>query len=131
MNPIQELENKLGVLKFIGYHENEQLPFKQKQRVKIPKGTYVKSTNPKYKTEGKRGYGGFHLKRDLWVTIHHFGCGQCVEEHDYLKDYKHYYPNAPIVETKYGLKYATQNPSIIWVGAGGYWHEVDINAVLK
>lgn len=131
VNPAEQVRELLGIPKLLGFHYHEQLPFKKGEKVKISKGTFVHSTNPKHKSNLGRHYGSFYLKRDLWVTIHHFGCGQSVEEHDYLKDYKDIYPDAPIIETQYGLRYATQNPSVIWAGSGGYWHEVDINEVLK
>lgn len=115
--------------KYVGYHANHKHPFKRTQRVRIPKGTFVKTTNPKHCNPDTGHFGGFILKKDVTVIVRSTGCGQNIPENTYQEDYKHSFPNAPIIDSEYGPVRATHNPTVLWAGSGGYWHEVDVNLV--
>lgn len=89
--------------RYVGYHEDHQLPFKQGQWVLIPKGTTIKTTY-----HGTRQAG-----RSYAVKIHHLGCGR----------------NLPVGHPRHNESYPVENPSVVWPGPGGYWSEADINDV--
>lgn len=132
-------------LKYKGFHQDEQLPFKKGQEIVIPKGTPVHSM--------KRGH--FITTRKQTVTINHFGCGQSFHIGHFRDGERHagshYNRNdIPKLEGLYGtadlellvhhpdavvkgrdIFIPTQNPSVIWPGTGGYWCEVDINLLLE
>ena len=84
----------------------KELPFKAGDKVTLRKGTHYKSTKglrAAFKTVG----------RDH--TVHVFsideGCDSYTDHH--------------------GSEVPDRTPSITWVGAGGYWHTAEINAVLE
>lgn len=109
--------------KFIGYTGDDELPFKNGDRVTIPKGVTVYSPFTTLKEAP--------AMRSFKVTIHHIAPGQSVPDYDYERYYKTLYPNAPVREGKHGQKYYdTCNPRVVWAGAGGYWKEVDINDLI-
>lgn len=85
--------------RFIGYYEDWELPLKKKQVVTIKKGTKIRSTHP---TKKERVAG-----RTYKVEIHHILNG--------------------MTQTVTGEPVHVHNPSIRWVGEGGYWFEVDFN----
>lgn len=90
---------------FTGYHELTDLPIKQGDRVRVPVGVEIKSKRP---------------GREKWspafryvVTVHHVTNGStCSDLFD--EDVIHH-----------------ENPTVVWVGSGGYWNWVDINLVEK
>lgn len=86
--------------KYIGYHELSNLPYKSGDIVVIKKGILYRSTKDR----------NFHVaKRTYKIKINHLMSGV-----DYLD-------NGESV---------IQNPSVVWTGSGGYWHEADINDVI-
>lgn len=142
---VQELP-KPAPVKFKGFHENSDLPFRQGQEIVIPKGTPVHSM--------KRGH--FTTTRKQTITIHHFGCGQSFSIGNLINGERragsHYNrSDIPVLEALYGtadlevlihhpdaaivrghtISIPTQNPTVIWPGTGGYWCEVDINLLLE
>jgi hypothetical protein len=91
-------------MRYEGYHDIGELPIKAGDRVTLPKGTLVMTTNPKH--DGIRV-----LKRKCTVTVHHVGHGS----------------NAYVNR---GEKIPVSNPEVFWADTSGYWCRVDINTVL-
>ena len=87
--------------KYVGYHEVHDLPFRQGQRVRIRKGTVISKT--------KSG-SSFVAGRTYVVEVRSLDNGA----DGYVRD-------GHVVEA--------QNPRVVWVGSGGYWHSADINDV--
>lgn len=122
-------------MRFEGYHDDHQLPFKRGQKVVIPAGVTVRSM-------GSRGT--YVTKRAQTVAIHHFLPGQSISNHLALNDKDYYYPlkakgfdfsALEKLREENHLEYyegrvATQNPTVVWAGTGGYWCDVDINDIL-
>lgn len=135
-------------MRFKGYHESVDLPFKRGQDIVIPPGVEVVSTNPK-----RRRY---KTNRRTVVRIDHLGCGRsfCVghafeetgERVGSLTDRR----DKPILEDLYGTSdpemlvhhsdavvrgrsvfVPIDNPTVVWAGTGGYWCEVDVNLLLE
>ena len=75
---------------------DELLPFANGDVVRVKKGTVVSSTHPAYDSKV--------LKRAQNVTINHYLNG--INPHNDC-------PNG-------------REPSIVWAGTGGYWHEASI-----
>jgi hypothetical protein len=91
---------------FYGYHEEHTLPFKQRQKVIIPRGVKIYSFNPRHR-------GAFyHCGKTYIITIHHLMPGRS-ELQDDNKTWVHY-----------------ENQKVCWPGTGYYWCETEINNVL-
>jgi hypothetical protein len=88
-----------------GYHEDHDLPVKRGQTITIRKGVTVKVMRP---VDGRLRLVKKTAGRTYKVRVHHIINGSTT--------YSSGVPNL-------------QNPSLCWAGAGGYWHEVDINDV--
>lgn len=141
-----------------GYHED--LPIKPGMKVKIPKGTAIRTTGPHPKAPARRS---------LTVTVNHTLPGQTITVgHYYVASETWYWterekdlywvmrqmglPHSTKAEREAALetikaeamknledtwghgkvmsaRLHTQNPSVRWVGSGGYWMEADINLV--
>jgi len=90
-----------GFIKFLGYYDDKDLPVKPGDRVRIRKGTLIKTIY-----HGERLAG-----RTYVVTVNHVLNG--VSRH-----------------RNYHLEMVpTESPKIRWPGPGGYWSEADINDV--
>lgn len=119
--------------KYLGYHKDEDLPFKKGQEVWIPRGTVVRSTHPDLKEK--------ILTRGQRVQIHHLLPGQTypLSEKEYLRRHGRTdadsFPEVTVTlhkgtDQEYSYQgIATMNPAVCWPGTGGYWMEVDINDV--
>lgn len=140
-------------MKFKGYHDVANLPFTQGARIVIPAGTPVVSTHPQRKH--------FTTKRQQTVKAHSLGCGMslCIgwETGDGVRrgHLTHrgdgerlasiygtsdpqelvQHPAATLQSNGEGhtksVFLPVQNPSVCWVGAGGYWCEADLNLLLE
>ena len=119
-------------MKYIGFHDTKDLPFKKGQTVVIPAGVVVRSTNPSARERV--------TKRKQTIKVNHLMNGREVDD----RDFKRYWPDATpyksyerFMESNSGKKYSTgiwhvlENPSVVWPGSGGYWCEVDINDILE
>lgn len=90
--------------KITGYHDIHTLPIKRGDKVRIPKGTMVRSM----KNHNEARPAG----RSFVVTVHSMACGQ----------------NAHVYR---GETVAAVDPAVVWPGTGGYWCECSINDVEK
>ena len=91
----------MGDKPWSGYVESQVLPIKRGDTVTIPKGTTIHTTGAR-KT--------FTAGRTYKVKVHYVCCGS-------------------VSYVLHGQIIPAQNPRVTWVGAGGYWCEVDINEV--
>jgi hypothetical protein len=93
-------------VKYIGYHEDHELPLKDGDVVTILKGTPIKTTHP---TKKARVAG-----RTYKVKINHILNGTTIT----------------VLNRNRGEELGPRtNPSVRWPGEGGYWFEVDINLI--
>lgn len=138
---VQAITLPMGANKkyFLGYQNN--VPIKKNQIVTIKKGTPIDIFTQKGKTASKT----------YKVKVHHVLCGRSF--------FVGYYHNGEFheswmssndkewVQELYGTTDLTRlwplltvwpngnvfihidSPKVVWVGAGGYWHEVDINLI--
>jgi hypothetical protein len=90
-----------GFVKLIGYHDDKDLPVKCGDRVRIRKGTLIKTIY-----HGERLAG-----RTYTVRVDHLLNG--------MKAHKDYH----------GQELPAEPPKVRWPGPGGYWSEADINDV--
>lgn len=98
----EDREAGVQLPKYFGYYSTEELPFKQGDKVKIPKGTTVKSTgNPSTKVAG----------RSYTVTVVSIDNGRDSFQ---LGD----------------QFYEVDSPRIVWAGSGGCWMSANINDIL-
>lgn len=95
--------------KFIGFHENADLPVKRGDTVTILKGTKIRTTSPGITTPYLTKTAG----RTYKVKVDHVLNGM----------------NHPVGHPRHTKGYEVHNPSVRWPGTGGYWHEVDINDI--
>jgi len=133
------------MVKFVGYFEENALPFKKGDTVVIPAGVEIQTLHPSkpHKIINKR-------KRK--VKVNHLMNGQSISP-DFFKrndfpgydaEFDHYdllrldartEPDAEKSIAKWKAlreyKIHTRNPKIVWPGTGGYWCEVDINDLLE
>lgn len=118
-------------MKYIGYRNQTELPFKKGDTVFIPAGITVKSMNP--------SVSSYVTKRKQIVKIHHILCGMEVNDAHYQRYHEkdsHICSYEKFIESSDGGKYSVgiwhviNNPQIVWAGSGGYWNEVDINDIL-
>jgi hypothetical protein len=131
--------------KYKGYYDFSELPDLRGKRVKVPAHTKVSSTNPRKSS--------YVLSRPQTVVVHHLGCGMsaCVghmnaqgERRGRLVDKADIRALSPWYETEdvealvhhedarvlgYSVFLPVSNPTVVWVGSGGYWCEADINVV--
>lgn len=84
---------------YLGYCHKKNLPVTKGTRIRIPKGTSVRSM-------GKRGR--YKAGKTYEVTVDHVISGGA---------------------TGYGSEKTTLNPEVVWPGSGGYWVGADINDV--
>lgn len=99
--------------KFIGYHDDHELPLKKGQQVTIKKGTTIRSMHPdpakKVKVAGKT----------YKIYVDHLLPGR--SETEWQED--------PETGKHEQVRKPLENPSVRWPGEGGYWCEVDINDI--
>lgn len=89
-------------LQYLGYHDLHDLPVRQGQRVRIRKGTVIRST--------KIGSLPFVAARTYVVVVRSLDTGMAEFVHA-------------------GHVHPATNPRVVWVGSGGYWVSADINDV--
>lgn len=87
--------------KYTGY--TSELPVAKGQVVTIPKGTVIQHTGSGPAKVARRTYK---------VTVHHTCSG--------IGAYQDYHMGGVV---------RPSNPKVVWLGAGNYWHEVDINDI--
>ncbi len=108
-----------GMGKYIGYHEDNELPIKRGDVVTIPKGTTVRTMHPSRKL--------YVTKRSQKVTVDHILNGIGLPEgHPRCDEFYRAFHDHETSATR-----QIRNPSIRWPGTGGYWCEADINDVLE
>jgi hypothetical protein len=127
----------------IGYHEDNELPIRRGDRVRVRAGAEIWTTLPH--PDRKR----FTLTRARVVKVHDMDCGQTVaallygdkdhkrrireldglipKEDDALKREQ---MRLEIADLERGLLH-TQHPGVCWVGSGGYWHHAKLEDVEK
>lgn len=90
-------------VKFFGQYDEAELPLKRGMMVTIRKGTVIHTTDAKHRTKV--------ATRTYKVKIDHIlpGVMRHINYHQETVDF--------------------QNPTVRWVGTGGFWYEVDINDV--
>jgi hypothetical protein len=94
--------------KYVGYHDEQDLPVKRGQTVTIPKGTTVKTVGRPAKQAGKT----------YKVKVDHILPG--------TSDYSIAVQDKKVIE----VRTPRTNPKVVWAGPGGYWSEADINDVI-
>jgi hypothetical protein len=130
----------------VGHHPETELPVKKGDVVRLKKGTSVKSYRPK---------GNYTLTRAQDVTVFDIfngisksvpwcerdgylrarpDCQAVFEKYDELKLDALTHPDALESDRLWNearaLKIHESNPTVHWVGTGGYWCWVDINDVI-
>jgi hypothetical protein len=88
--------------RYVGFWDKELLPIQAGDKVRVPKGTYIRTMHP--------SKANMPSQRSIIVTVDHLLSGAYWEEID---------------------KKIIENPSVRWPGSGGYWMEADINDVIK
>lgn len=124
----------------IGFHDDQELKaitgITRGTLVIIPKGTSVKSTHPSKKE--------YVTKKDMKVKVHHFMNGMNLplndkysqaEVADYLEISGAFCLlgttiNGEILPRGINASVPVKNPSVTWIGSGGYWCEADINQIV-
>jgi hypothetical protein len=101
--------------KFVGYHENKDLPIKAGDTVTILKGTKIKSMHPTRKV--------FTAGRTYQVKVNHVLCGS--SDFDLNATLAH----LSTTNERKDIYIPRSNPSVRWPGYRGYWSEVDINDI--
>jgi len=87
--------------RYIGYHELADLPIKKGDTVTILKGTPIRSRGARDRIAGRT----YKIKVVMLMN------GITDSHSDHTR------------------RVNTQNPSVSWAGAGGYWSDVDINLI--
>lgn len=134
--------------KYVGYHEDKDIPFTKGQLVKIPKGAILKTRK-----------GLKEAKRTYTVEVNHTLNGSSLAVGSKFRDNgsEHFYYSSrndqETVRDLYGTDDLTalrdkmverdlgspthttlflpiSNPTICWAGEGCYWIECDINQLL-
>ena len=98
--------------RYVGYHEEADLPIKRGDQVTIPKGTTIRTTHPRRSPSYVAG-------RTYKIKVFTMMRGS--------SDTKHEWNDAT---QKYDqVRIPRDNPAVEWPGEGGYWCWVDINDV--
>jgi hypothetical protein len=100
-------------MRFVGFHEDDQLPIKKGHVVTIKKGTVIHSMHPD--PAKKRRVAG----RTYKVTVDHVLNGRSSTDHVWNEETRKYDE----------VRTPIDNPSVRWPGESGYWCEVDINQI--
>jgi hypothetical protein len=98
--------------KYVGFHEDADLPVKRGDTVTIPKGTHLRTTHPQMKDRV--------AARTYRVKVDHILPGSTDTKHEQATE-----PPYHFIVTKVPLT----NPSVRWAGTGGYWFEADLNDI--
>lgn len=122
-------------MEYIGFHTHSTLPEMKGTKVRIPKGTMLRSMHP-----SKDGW--YENGKTMTITAHHVLNGVSLPVYDLLYQRGKYgseYPAHSNVDWDEVEKlmenngsnhlYPTENPRVVWAGTGGYWVEADINDV--
>lgn len=99
--------------KFLGYCP--KMPFKAGDVVRIPKGTPV-----------LKGHKVARAKRDYDVTVHTVMLGQIATGYALYR----YHGRTDMPKEHDSALFPWRNPTIRWVGSGGYWCEADVNFLI-
>jgi hypothetical protein len=94
--------------RFVGYHEDHELPVKRGDTVTILKGTKIKTTCPRPEDKHKVA------KRTYKIKVDHILNGTTITQLNRGRDFD--LPLGPLT-----------NPTVRWGGTGGYWYEVEMN----
>ena len=93
--------------KFVGFHEDHEIPLKKGDIVTIRKGTKIRTTMP-------RPEDRFRIaKRTYKVRVDHVLNGM----------------NRPVGHPGHQPSYPVNSPAVRWPGSGGYWFEADVNDI--
>lgn len=128
---------KSTIKKYEGFCADKNFHIKKGDKVQIKKGTRIKSTHPDYDEK--------IASKNQIVTVNHLLNGvslspltpdtkyygitreQCEER---MNEFRAAIQRGEKV-TEMDFAFHVKNPSVVWAGAGSYWHEVDINEVEK
>lgn len=111
------------------------LPIKEGDTVVIPKGTEVRSTNPRRKL--------YTTGRALAVRVDHILSGRYLPVFEALMHHEEAFANQPDLLAKlrdwkatkapeyYAVLVLIDPPAVRWAGSGGYWCEVPMPAVQR
>ena len=125
-------------MKYEGFYTDAALPVKPGTKVRVKKGTMLKSMHPSKD-------GRYPLGKTMTVTVHHVLNGVSMPSIDMIRDRRRYGDDDPMfahvdwnevdrLKEENSLEYyeqmiPMQNPTVVWAGAGGYWVSADINDV--
>jgi len=122
--------------KYLGYHDEWTLPIKPGMKVRIPKGTMLRSMHPSKD-------GPYPAARAQTITVHHLMPGWSIPCNHVLNDRDMYelaekngvdLEEIEIWKLDNDIRYYNEmipmgNPKIVWPGKGGYWVEADVNDI--
>ena len=125
-------------MKYLGFFTDAALPVKPGTKVRIKKGTMLKSMHPNKD-------GRYPLGRTMTVEVHHVLNGVSMTASALMYDRRRYGDDDPLFANVdwdevdrlneenspeyYKQMIPMQNPTVVWAGAGGYWVSADINEV--
>lgn len=125
-------------MKYEGFYTDAALPVKPGTKVRVKKGTMLKSMHPSKD-------GRYPLGKTMTVKVHHVLNGISMPAIDLIRDRGRYGANDPMfahvdwdeidrlrgenAPEYYEQMFPMKNPTVVWAGAGGYWVEADINEV--
>jgi len=126
-------------MKYKGFHTDSAPPIKPGTKVRVPKGTMLRTTHP-----SKDGW--YENGKTRTVTAHHVINGISTPVRELLYQRDRYGDDDPTLrgvdwdevkrimedatmDTYQNKMYPTVNPHVVWPGTGGYWVEADINDV--
>jgi hypothetical protein len=130
----------------VGHHPETELPVKKGDVIRLKKGTAVKSFRPKgnYTLARAQDVKVFDIFNGISKTVpfcerdgnllKRADCRAVFEKYDELILDSETHPDSVESDRLYreaiALKIHESNPTVHWVGAGGYWCWVDINDVI-
>jgi hypothetical protein len=122
-------------MKYVGFYTDVALPVKPGTKIRIKKGTLIKSMHP-----SKDDW--YECGKTMTVTAHHVLNGISTPAYELLYQRRRYGDDQPmhrnvdwdevenLMDSNGSNKmYPVENPRVVWAGTGGYWIEVDINDV--
>ncbi len=126
------------VMRYEGFYTDADLPVRPGSKVRITKGTLLRSMHPSRD-------GPYESGKSLTVTVDHVLNGVSMPAMDLLARRRRYGANDPSLrgvnwdeldhlDEKHDIDFCNkmipmQNPTVVWAGAGGYWVEAGINDV--
>lgn len=122
-------------MKYEGFYTDGDLPVKPGDKVRIKKGTTLKSMHPSKD-------GPYESGKMMTITVDHvlngvsmpaqellYRRGRYGEDDPTLKGVDWEEVNNVVQSDLYNVLIPVQNPRVVWAGAGKYWVEADINDV--